>query len=137
MQKGDATREVIEHQQRGRCGKGPIGHLGLWFGVEGQAFEQPHDVVAGDANEPSRERQALDLGLRPGHSGECLAQCTQVGIASRRPRLFLPIDGQAGGIHAQLERIAKTQERIAREAFAAFDALEEESRLQRPEFQER
>ena len=47
--------------------------------------------------------------------------------------LGLAVDLQAIGIELERERFTEADERVAREALAALDALEQEARLERPE----
>ena len=102
-----------------------------------QALEQSDDVVTRHPDQAAREWQAINLGTGSGRLRERLAQCVEVGLTSRRPRLFLAADYQAIRIHAHLERCAESQERVARQPLATLHAFEQKARLQGRELQKR
>ena len=129
MQQRDAARQVVEHQQRCRGGKRGVGHAGLRLGVSRQFLEQAHDIVARNADEAAGERQLLDVGLRHGRERQGLAQCAQVLGLAGGPGSRVAVDGEGIRVHANLEGVAKAQERVAREPLAALDALEQVARL--------
>ena len=64
VQECDPARQVVEHQHRWGRAERRLRNAFLWPGEARQAFEQPHDVVAGNSNETAGERQVLDLWLR-------------------------------------------------------------------------
>ncbi len=137
VQQRDAARQVVEDEEGGRCRKGGVRDVRLRFGIARQPFEQSHHIVARHANQPARERQPLDFGLRPRCALERIAQRTKVLVLRGRPRPALAVDTEPASVHANFERVAETEERIAGEALAALDALQQEARPERRELQKR
>ena len=136
MQQSDATCQVIEDQQRGRRNKRGVRNAGLRFGIAREFFKQANHIVAGHADESACKRQIV-VGFGPRRERQHLAQRCKIFVLISRPRLRLAVDDKRRGIHANLDRVAEAQERIARQSFAAFHALQQEARPHGLELQER
>ena len=107
VQQCDAAREVIEDEQRRGRREGGVGDAGLRFGLALELFEQPHDVVTRDADQPAGERQFVDLRLGTRRKRQRFAQRIEIGIAGLRPGSRLPVHDQRITLHANLERVAE------------------------------
>jgi hypothetical protein len=134
MQQRYTPCNVIEHQQRLRRDECGIRHAGLLDRIDGQLLEQPHNVIAGHTNKSTRKRQIVSwLRLRCRREGR--AQRVEVFLLVGGARLLVTVDTQPLAVHAHFERIAKAEERIAREPLTALNGFEQEARPQGLELQ--
>ena len=134
VQQRDAPCDVIKDEQRLRRHERGIGDARLLFRVDRQLLEQAHDIVTRDADETARKRQVIRR-LRHRGFGKRFPQRIEVFALVGRSRPFLTRYGERDAVHANLERFTETEERVARQALAPLDGLEQESRLERAEFQ--
>ena len=110
------------------CGR--PGELGA---VRRQPLEEPHHVVAGRADEPAVERNAVDLRLEQsarGRARRASARATRRAFVGRGSACRSIVS--RSGCSSTRQRLAEADERVAREALAALDALEQKARLERP-----
>src|SRR5215469_7123049 len=95
-----------------------------------------HHVVGRETYQPAGERHTGDVGLRPRRLRQRGPQAREELRAARRQRPALSADGQPTGIQTHREAVAEADERIARQALAAFDTLQQEARRERAELHE-
>ncbi len=126
MQQRDATRQVIEHQQRRRRDERGVRDAGLRRRVLRQALEQPDDIVARHTDQPAGKRQVV-VGHRSRSELERLSQRIEVLMLVLRARARLAVDGKRCRVHAHLHRIAEAEKRIPGQALATLDALQQEA----------
>ena len=135
VQQCDAARQMVEYQKRaggdvvcmrGRC---------VLETAPRQSFEVAHGVIRRVADQAAGQRHAGNFrpGLRCPRE-RCAQGVQEFGFAAG-PRRVRIADVQARGIQPHFETIAESDERIARQPFAALDALEQESRAKRRELQ--
>ena len=96
-----------------------------------QALEVAHGVIGGIAHQTAEQRHTGDVGQRVRRRGQGAAQGIQeVGLRTG-PRRVNSADVKSGAIQANLQAIAESDEGIACQALPAFNALQQESRLER------
>ena len=114
-------------------------HRARWFA---SPYRRAASRTAAPRRSPRRQRVRRQTAGRASGWG-CGASCRATRSASRyscwsgRARLLVAVDAQAVAVHADLERIAEAEERIARQSLAALDTLEQEARAQRLQLQVR
>ena len=135
VQHGHAARQVIEYQQRARRDVVGVRRLRRIEAAPGQALEITHRIVSGVTDQAAEQRHAGQVrqGLRG--EGERGAQRIKEFAARSGPRGALTVDMHPGGIKLHLQAVAKADERIARQALAALDALKQEAGPERRQFQ--
>ena len=97
-------------------------------GARRQTLEVAHQVVTRDTDEPAVQWKAVAVRFGTRCPGERCAQDAEQGGLVGGPRLQVGPDAQSAGVEPQLEAVAETDERIARQPLAPFDALEQEAR---------
>src|SRR6188472_4339436 len=96
-----------------------------------QALEEAYDVIAGRADEPAVERDALDLRFQERRALESATHHRLPLRRARGSRLSLAVDGEPVRIDLERHGLAQTDERVTCEPLAALDALEQKARLER------
>jgi hypothetical protein len=124
VKQGDPAGQVIEHEQRARSDIMSF-RRGIDHPRAGrQAFESPHQVVTGRPHQTAEQRHARNTRLRLRCLCECRSKCIEQLLLRGRNGSRLPTDRQTLLVEPQLEAVAEPDERIAGQAFAAFDALQ-------------
>ena len=136
MNESDAACQVIEHQQGTRRDIVCQGHPTLRAVARRQVLKEPHDIVSRVPDEPTGERNPCDVGLWLRHARQRLTQSGEELRARGGQRPALPADRQPGAIEPHLEAVTEADERVTRQPLAAFDALQQETRLERGELHE-
>src|SRR5512138_59328 len=131
MQQRDAPRKVIEDEQRLGGHIHALRQAGELALVRRQPLEEAHDVIARGADEAAVERDALDLRLQRRRAVEHAAHQREPFGGVLGPLLALAVDREAIGVELEREARAEPEERVAGEPFAAFHALEQETRVER------
>ena len=135
MQQRDAAREVVEYQQRLRC---EVVSLRRGFDdarVRRQPLEVAHEIVTGNADQAAGQWHTGNSRARLRRIRERLAQCLQQFVLVARRGTRAAVDREAELVEPNLGAFAEADERIAREALAALDALQQEARLERFELE--
>src|SRR5688500_10295374 len=105
--------------------------------ARGQLFEVADDVVRRIADEPPRERNTGDVRHRARRAGQRFAKHAEQLGAVLRDGAAVGTETEAIPVEFHLETIAETDEGVAGEALSTFDALQEETGLERRELHER
>ena len=135
VEQRDAARQVIEDQQRARRDIVSVGSFGPIETAARHALEVADGVVGRIADQPAGERHARDIRQRLRRQSQCGPQRIQeLGLRAGTGGMHAA-DGEAVAIQLHLQAIAETDERVARQALPALDALQQETRLERRQFQ--
>ena len=101
-----------------------------------QRFEQTHDVVAGNADQSAAERHLRRFpATAPVPVRAVGAMYRDRRVDCRAAAALAPSTISPSRVHAYVQRIAETEERIARQLLAALDALQQIARRQRCKLQ--
>jgi hypothetical protein len=103
----------------------------------GQTLEMAHEVIGADADQATAEWQVGHDRGQPGCLRQRLSQRIQQFVAALGPGTLPGASPQALGIQPELEGLAETQEGVARQMHAAFDALQQIARLERCQLEPR
>ena len=136
MNESDAACQVIEHQQGTRRDIVCQGHPALRAVARRQVLKEAHDIVSRVPDEPTSERHTRDVGLRLRRARQRLTQSGEELRARGGQRPPLRADRQPSAIEPHLEAVTEADERVTRQPLAAFDALQQETRLERGELHE-
>ena len=134
VQERDAAGHVVEDQEGGgrhvvqqrQPFRPPAG---------GQPLEEADDVEACVADQAAGERHAGAFRLKAGRSAERGAKDREEFRACHRCRKLPAVERESVAVELEVERVAEADERIASEALAALDALEQEARPEGRELQ--
>jgi hypothetical protein len=135
VEQRNAARQMVEHQQRTWRYVVRVRRLSVGEAAARQALEVAHGVVGGVADQAAEQRHAGYRRQRPRRLRQGGAQGIQELNMGCGPRRIDAVDIQAGGVQPHLETIPESDERIACEPLAAFDAFQQEPRAKRRELQ--
>ena len=135
MNQGNAAGQVIENQQRAWRDVMCVGRFRVVQTAPRNSLEIAYGVVRRVSHEAAGQGYAGNLGQWLGGAGESTPQRVQEGGLRSGPRGVNSAYVKSGGIQPDLQAIAESDEGITGQPLSAFDALQQEPRLERRQFQ--